>query len=63
MVKIHPLIVRITHWINAFASSSWLRALAHLHASPFPFRIPNELTLGVGSPARCSGISPQCGCW
>src|SRR6267378_3368920 len=47
-VKIHPLIVRITHWINAFGilimvTSGW----RIYNASPlFPFRIPNELTLG-----------------
>src|SRR2546430_12541147 len=47
-VRIHPLIVRITHWINAFGilimvASGW----RIYNASPlFPFRIPNELTLG-----------------
>src|SRR6267378_3853084 len=47
-VKVHPLIVRITHWINAFGilvmvASGW----RIYNASPlFPFRIPNELTLG-----------------
>jgi thiosulfate reductase cytochrome b subunit len=47
-VKIHPLVVRITHWVNAFAilimvASGW----RIYNASPlFPFRIPNELTLG-----------------
>ena len=47
-VKIHPLVVRITHWINAFGilimvASGW----RIYNASPlFPFRIPNELTLG-----------------
>jgi thiosulfate reductase cytochrome b subunit len=47
-VAIHPLIVRITHWVNAFAilimvTSGW----RIYNASPlFPFRIPNELTLG-----------------
>jgi thiosulfate reductase cytochrome b subunit len=47
-VEIHPLVVRITHWINAFAilimvTSGW----RIYNASPlFPFRIPNELTLG-----------------
>ena len=48
MKKVHPLIVRITHWINAFAilimvTSGW----RIYNASPlFPFRIPNEITLG-----------------
>jgi thiosulfate reductase cytochrome b subunit len=47
-VSIHPLIVRVTHWINAFAilimvTSGW----RIYNASPlFPFRIPNEITLG-----------------
>jgi thiosulfate reductase cytochrome b subunit len=47
-VSIHPLIVRITHWINALAilvmvTSGW----RIYNASPlFPFRMPDELTLG-----------------
>jgi len=47
-VSIHPLIVRITHWVNALAilimvTSGW----RIYNASPLlPFRIPNELTLG-----------------
>ena len=47
-VKIHPLVVRITHWINAFAilvmvASGW----RIYNASPlFGFRFPNEMTLG-----------------
>src|SRR5215831_11080644 len=47
-VSIHPLIVRITHWINALAilmmvASGW----RIYNASPlFPFRIPSEITLG-----------------
>src|SRR5262245_19191660 len=47
-ITIHPLVVRITHWINALAilvmvTSGW----RIYNASPlFPFRIPNELTLG-----------------
>jgi thiosulfate reductase cytochrome b subunit len=45
---IHPLIVRLTHWINAFAillmvTSGW----RIYNASPlFPFRFPEGLTLG-----------------
>jgi thiosulfate reductase cytochrome b subunit len=45
---IHPLVVRITHWINVLAvlvmvTSGW----RIYNASPlFPFRIPNEITLG-----------------
>ena len=47
-VSIHPLIVRLTHWVNALAilimvTSGW----RIYNASPlFPFRIPSELTLG-----------------
>jgi len=47
-VKVHPLIVRITHWINAFAIlimvvSGW----RIYNADPlFAFRFPAELTLG-----------------
>jgi len=47
-VKVHPLVVRVTHWINAFAilimvASGW----RIYNASPlFGFRIPNDLTLG-----------------
>ena len=47
-VKIHPLLVRITHWLNAFAIlimvvSGW----RIYNASPlFGFRFPNEWTLG-----------------
>src|SRR5919109_799682 len=47
-VKIHPLVVRITHWINAFAIlimvvSGW----RIYNASPlFPFKFPDSWTLG-----------------
>jgi len=47
-VSIHPLIVRIAHWINALAilvmvTSGW----RIYNASPlFPFRFPNEISLG-----------------
>jgi len=47
-VQVHPLAVRLTHWINAFGifimvTSGW----RIYNAAPFfPFRIPNELTLG-----------------
>jgi thiosulfate reductase cytochrome b subunit len=45
---IHPIVVRVTHWINVLAvlmmvTSGW----RIYNASPlFPFRFPNELTLG-----------------
>jgi len=47
-IRIHPLVVRITHWLNALAilimvTSGW----RIYNASPlFDFTIPNELTLG-----------------
>lgn len=47
-VRVHPLVVRVTHWINAVAvlimvTSGW----RIYNASPlFDFRFPNELTLG-----------------
>jgi len=47
-VRVHPLVVRSTHWINAFAifimvASGW----RIYNASPlFGFRFPNDWTLG-----------------
>ncbi len=47
-IRIHPLVVRVTHWINALAilimvASGW----RIYNAAPlFPFKIPSELTLG-----------------
>lgn len=47
-IPVHPLVVRITHWVNVFAmlimiSSGW----RIYNASPlFEFRIPPELTMG-----------------
>jgi thiosulfate reductase cytochrome b subunit len=47
-VKVHPALVRITHWINALAilvmvASGW----RIYNASPlFDFRFPGEITLG-----------------
>ncbi len=46
--KVHPLVIRITHWINVFAmlimvTSGW----RIYNASPlFDFKFPRELTLG-----------------
>jgi len=48
LVTVHPLVVRITHWINVLAvlmmvTSGW----RIYNASPlFAFRFPNDLTLG-----------------
>ncbi len=47
-IRVHPLVVRVTHWINALAvlimvTSGW----RIYNAAPvFPFSIPRELTLG-----------------
>ncbi|WP_018992885.1 cytochrome b/b6 domain-containing protein [Aromatoleum toluclasticum] len=47
-VRVHPLAVRLTHWINVVAmlimvTSGW----RIYNASPiFPFRIPGDITLG-----------------
>lgn len=47
-VRVHPLVVRITHWINVVAmlimvTSGW----RIYNASPiFPFRFPGDITLG-----------------
>ena len=45
---IHPLFVRITHWINAYAAIAMLMSGMRLYnASPlFEFKFPAELTLG-----------------
>jgi thiosulfate reductase cytochrome b subunit len=45
---IHPLFVRVTHWINAFAVFSMLTSGWRIYnASPlFEFRFPPEMTLG-----------------
>ena len=47
-MKIHPLVVRVTHWINALATLVMVTSGWRIYnASPlFPFRFPNELTLG-----------------
>ena len=47
-VKVHPLVVRVTHWVNALAVLVMLASGWRIYnASPlFPFRFPNELTLG-----------------
>ena len=45
---IHPLWLRITHWLNAFAVLILVTSVWRIyHASPlFDFRIPKDLTLG-----------------
>ena len=48
LVKIHPLTVRVFHWINAIAIILMIMSGWRIYnASPlFSFRFPNELTLG-----------------
>lgn len=47
-VSIHPLVVRITHWINVLAILTMVTSGWRIYnASPFfPFRFPADLTLG-----------------
>ncbi|MSQ52782.1 MAG: cytochrome b/b6 domain-containing protein [Betaproteobacteria bacterium] len=49
-VKIHPLVVRITHWINALAVLVMVASGLRIHnAEPIlPFKFANEITLGAG---------------
>ena len=46
--SIHPLIVRVTHWVTALAVALMAMSGWRIYnASPlFPFRFPNEITLG-----------------
>jgi len=47
-MRIHPLVVRITHWINAFAIFIMLASGWRIYnAAPlFDFKFPKDLTLG-----------------
>jgi thiosulfate reductase cytochrome b subunit len=47
---IHPIIVRLTHWINAFAMVVMILSGWEIHnAYPIlPFKIPSAITLGEG---------------
>ena len=47
-VRIHPLAVRITHWVNAFAIGIMVASGWRIYdASPlFPFKFPAAVTLG-----------------
>ena len=62
---IHPGWVRVCHWINALAilvmiGSGW----QIYNASPlFISNFPSTSRSATGWAARCSGISPPCGCW
>jgi thiosulfate reductase cytochrome b subunit len=46
--KIHPLVVRITHWVNTFAMLMMIASGWRIYnASPlFDFKFPRDLTLG-----------------
>jgi len=62
---IHPLYVRITHWINALVilimiGSGW----QIYNASPlFPFSFPPSITLGGWLAGAILWHLPDCGCW
>ena len=48
-VRVHPLVVRVTHWINAFAILIMVASRAGASTTPSPlfdFKFPDELTLG-----------------
>ncbi|MEG3807304.1 cytochrome b/b6 domain-containing protein, partial [Aerococcus mictus] len=47
--EVHPLIVRLTHWVNAFAMILMILSGWRIYnASPiFGFRFPDQLTLGA----------------
>ena len=62
---IHPLWVRVTHWINALAMLVMIGSGWQIYdASPlFDLEFPSRSHWATGSPAHCSGISPRCGCW
>lgn len=47
-IKVHPLVVRVTHWINVVAVLLMLFSGWRIYnASPlFGFKFPNEITLG-----------------
>ncbi|SRR6266581_355993 len=47
-VRVHPLVVRATHWINVVAILVMLTSGWRIYnAAPvFPFRIPSQITLG-----------------
>jgi thiosulfate reductase cytochrome b subunit len=74
-VIVHPLAVRITHWLNALAMVIMIMSGWRIYNSEpiLPFHFPNALTLGgsfdgsaisttrMGLPAPCSGILPACG--
>ena len=75
--KIQPLIVRITHWVNAVAmvimiGSGW-RIFNDSPLFPYIFPLKSRSAAMCSFPSRsgrtaawagrCNGISPACGCW
>ena len=62
---IQPAWVRVVHWINAFAMILMIMSGWQIYnASPlFNFTLLRARSRSAaGSAARCSGISPRCGC-
>ena len=62
---IHPLYVRITHWINALALAIMIGSGWQIYnAAPlFGVHLSRAASRwAAGWPAACSGISPPCGC-
>ena len=59
---IHPVWVRVTHWINVMAMAVMIGSGWEIYnASPlFPFVFPRAITLGASS-GRCTRRSPQWG--
>ena len=62
---IHPVWVRVTHWINVVAMVVMIGSGWEIYnASPlFPFGFRAQSRSEAGLRARCSGISRRCGCW
>jgi len=61
---IHPLIVRITHWINAGAIIVMIMSGLEIHNDypTLPFKVRARSRSAAGLAARRNGISPRCGC-
>jgi len=62
---IHPLWVRLTHWINVVAMimDDRLRLADLQRLAAVPVYVPGKITLGGWLAGRCSGTSRRCGCW
>lgn len=64
VVNVHPLWLRLCHWINAIAIFLMILSGWRIYdASPlFDFYFPKQYTLGDGWAVPCSGTLPPCGC-